>query len=161
NEAGVERQRAGIAKSATEKPAEDQDTLGMQRTAECHFALDIDDLAAPEPDARGDASGVAERETAERHYREAVDLAYLLAVGLDPDRLAADLLLQAAVNSVPAAELPVDRLLHLDRRHDAVAGAGGQLVGLLQQIDDFAQPRGQPFGIAGEPRRPLDDARHG
>ena len=84
----------------------------------------------------------------------------MLAIGLDPDGLAADLFLQAAIDSVTATELPVDRLLHLGRRHGTVAGAGGQLVGLLQKIDDFAQSGGQPVGIAGEPRRPLDDARH-
>src|ERR1700730_12228043 len=132
----------------------------MQRAAESNLALDIDDLAAPQPDARGDAAGVAERETAERHDREAVDLADLFAVGLAPDGLAPNLLLHAAIDPVAAAELPVDRLLHLGGRDDSLTSADSQLVRLLQQIDNLAQLGGQPVGVAGDPRRLLDDARH-
>src|SRR5215469_10480335 len=47
---------------AAEKAAEDQDTLGMERAAELDLALDVDDLAAPEPDAGGDAARIAERQ---------------------------------------------------------------------------------------------------
>src|SRR5215472_2188224 len=64
---GVERKRPGAAEPAAEKAAEDKHALGVQRTAELDFALDVDDLAASEPDACGDAGRVAKRETAEGH----------------------------------------------------------------------------------------------
>ena len=57
------------------------------------------------------------------------------AVGLDADRLAADLLLQAAIDAVAAADLRVDRRLHLGLADHLLAGIGGELVGFPQQID--------------------------
>ena len=63
-----------------------------------------------------------------------------------------DLFLQPAVDAVAAAELGVDRGLHLGGADDVLAGIGGELVGLLQQVDDRAQAGRQPVGIAGEPR---------
>jgi hypothetical protein len=79
---------------------------------------------------------------------------------LDPDGLATDLLLQAAIDPITAPELRIDRVLHLGSRDPSLAGAGGQLVGLLQQIDDLAQPGGEPVRIADEPRGLLDGTRH-
>src|SRR5208282_1717581 len=111
DEAGVERKRPGAAETPTEKAAQDQHTLGMQRAAELDFALDVDDLAASEPDSGGNAARVTKRETAEGHHRKPVDLADLFAVGLDADGLATDLLLQAAIDPVAPAELRIDRLL--------------------------------------------------
>src|SRR6516164_11725388 len=131
----------------------------MQRSAELDLALDIDDFAAAEPHPGGDATGIAKAETAERHDRKPVDLADFVAVGLDADCLASDLFLQATVDPVTAAKLRIDRALHLRRRDDLLAGARGNLVGLLQQIDNLAQPGRKPVGIAGEARSPLDHPR--
>ena len=83
------------------------------------------------------------------------------AVGLDADRLAADLLLQAAIDAVAAADLRVDRRLHLGLADHRLAGIGGELVGFPQQIEKGAHARRQLVGIAGEPGRLLDDARDG
>src|SRR5271167_3270212 len=55
DKAGVERKRPGAAEPPAEKAAQDQHALGMQRAAELDFALDVDDLAATQPDAGGDA----------------------------------------------------------------------------------------------------------
>src|SRR5271166_7207334 len=111
----------------------------MQRAAELDLALDVDDLATAEPDPGGNAAGIAEGETAERDDRKPVHLTNLFAIGLDSDRLAADLFLQTSVDPVTAAELGIDRLLHLRRGDDLLAGAEGKLVGLLQQVDDPTQ----------------------
>src|SRR6516162_11228609 len=120
----------------------------MQRAAELDLALDVDDLAAAEPDPGGNAAGIAERETAERDDREPVHLTDLFAVGLDPDRPARDFLLQTPINPVAAAELRIDRALHLGRTNDLLAGVDRNLVSLLQQIDNPAQPGRQPLGVA-------------
>ena len=104
--------------------------------------LVVDDLSASQPDAGGIAARVAKRKTAEGHHRKPVDLADHFAVGLDADGLAADLLLQSAINPVTAPELRIDRLLHLCCRDRGLAGTDRQMVGLLQKIDDFAQPGG-------------------
>src|SRR6516165_10487170 len=132
----------------------------MQWAAELDFALDIDDLAASQSNAGGNTARVAKRETAEGHHRETIDLADLFAIGLDSDGLAADLFLQAAIDPIAAAELRINSVLHLCCRDGGLAAAGCQLIGLLQEIDDLAQPGGQPIGIAYEPCGPLDDPRH-
>jgi hypothetical protein len=97
-------------------------------------------LAAAKSDPGGNTAGIAESQIAERDDRKPVDLANLFAIGLDTDRLAADLLLQTSVDPVTAAELDIDRQLHFGRGDDLPASAGGDLVGLLQQIDDPMQP---------------------
>src|SRR6516162_4288861 len=131
----------------------------MQRPAELDLALYVDHLAAAEPDTGSYAAGITESESAERDDRKPVHLADLFAVRLDTDRLARDFLLQAAIDTVAAAELGIDRPLHLGRSDDLFAGPNRNLVGLLQQIDDPAQAGRQPLGIAGKARRVLDRAR--
>jgi hypothetical protein len=103
----------------------------MQRSAEFDLTLDIDDLAAAEPDLCRDPARVTKGETTEHDHRETVHLADDLAGGLDADSLAADLLLQAAIDPVAAAELGIDGALHLGRCDDVFASRSGQLVGLL------------------------------
>src|SRR5215831_6760966 len=159
DEAGVKRKRPCLAEAPAEKAGKDQHPFGMQRPAELDLALDIDDFAAAEPDPGGDATGIAKAETAERYHRKPVDLADFFAVGLDADGLAADLLLQAAVDPITTTELRVDRALYFGRCNNLLAGARGNLVGLLQQIDNLAQPRRQPVGIPGKARSPLDHPR--
>src|SRR5437879_2415107 len=128
----------------------------MQRPAELDLALDVDDLAAAEPDLRGDAARLAKGEPAKADHRQPVDLADLLAVGLDADRLAADLLLEAPVDAVAAAELRVDRRLHLKFANDRLAGIAGELVGFVQQVVEGTHARRYFVGIAGEARRLLN-----
>src|SRR6516162_10721868 len=120
----------------------------LQRPAELDLALYVDHLAAAEPDTGSYAAGITESESAERDDRKPVHLADLFAVRLDTDRLARDFLLQAAIDTVAAAELGIDRPLHLGRSDDLFAGPNRNLVGLLQQIDDPAQAGRQPLGIA-------------
>ena len=71
----------------------------MQRPAELDLTFDIDDLAAPEPHLCGDAGRCAEMEPAEGDDRQPVDLPDRLAIGLDADRLAADLFLEPAIDA--------------------------------------------------------------
>src|SRR5260370_23094599 len=132
----------------------------MQWPAQLDLALDIDDLAATETDPGGDAARIAEGESAEADDREPVDLADLLAFGLDADRPAADLLLQAPVDAIAAADLRIDRRLYLRFADDVPAGVGGELVGFLQQIDKAAHAGRQFVGVARKPGSPLDYPRH-
>src|SRR5260370_40873671 len=128
----------------------------MERPAELDFALDIDDLAAAEADLSGDAARSAKRECAEADDRETVDLADLLAIGLDADRLAADFFLHAPVDAVAATYLRIDRRLHLRLADDLFAGISGKLVGFLQQIDKGPHTGRQFVGVAREPGSLLD-----
>src|SRR6266545_7583432 len=113
----------------------------MKRPAELDLAFDVDDLATAEPDLRSDAAGLAERGGAEADHREPVDLADRLAVGFDADRLAADLFLEAPVDAVAAADLRVDRRLHVRLADDFLAAIDGKLVGLVQQVGKGAHAR--------------------
>src|SRR5438552_16914537 len=133
----------------------------MQRPAQGDLALDVDHLAAPQPDLRGDAARLTEGEPAEADDRQPVELADLLTVGLNTDRAAADLLLQTAIDAVAAADLRIDRRLDLDEADDILAGVARELVGFAQQIDKSARAGGQFVGVAGEPGRLLDDSRDG
>src|SRR5271170_7184385 len=116
----------------------------MQRTAKLHFALDINDLAAAHAHLRGDPRRIAEGKRAEADYRKPIDLADHLAVGFDADRLAADLFLHAAVDAITAADLRVDRGLHLNRAGYLLATIGGELIGFLQQFDDHPHAGREP-----------------
>ncbi len=51
--------------AGAEEALQDQDALGVDRAAELDLALDVDHLAAAEPDAGGDPHRPAEREAAE------------------------------------------------------------------------------------------------
>src|SRR5947207_8656474 len=106
----------------------------MERPAELDLAFDIDNLAAAEPNLRGDAAGLAEGEGAQADHRQPVDLAHFLAVGFDADRLAADLFLEAPVDAVATAELRIDRRLNLGFADGPLAGVPGQLVRFAQEI---------------------------
>src|SRR5262249_32929840 len=103
------------------------------------LALDIDDLPAAQPHLRGNSARHAEGEIAKADDREPIHLADLLASGLDPDRPASDFFLQASVEAIAAPDLRVDGRLHLPLTNDLFAGVGGELVGLLQEIDKPAQ----------------------
>ena len=80
--------------------------------------------------------GVPKGELAEADHRKPVHLTDLSAIGLDMDGLAADFFLQATIDAVAAAELRVDRRLHLGLADHVFAAVGGDLVGFLQQSDE-------------------------
>src|SRR5439155_5812757 len=95
----IERQGSNAAKAAAEKAGQDQHTLGMERTAKSDLALDIEHLAATQADLGGDPRGIAEGERAKADHRQAIDLPNPFASGFKPDRLAADLLLHAPIQT--------------------------------------------------------------
>src|SRR6266851_1513050 len=148
DEARIERQGSSAAKAAAEKARQDQHALGMERTAEGNLALDIDHLAATQPDLGGDPGGIAKRESAETDHRQAIDLPNPFTPGFEADRLAADLLLHAPVQTVAAVKLRVDRGVDLGGADLLLAGIGRELVGLLQQISDRTQAGRQALLIA-------------
>ena len=132
----------------------------MQRTAEIDPAFDIDHLALAETDPRRDAAGLAEREIAQLQDRQTVHLPCDGAVCVDQDCIALDLLVGQIPDPVSAENLLIDRLLHMRSRHPGCARLPRPIAGLPQHVEDIVNPRGQPLPVIGEPRRPLDDARH-
>ena len=128
----------------------------MQWSTELDLALDIDEVTAAETHLRGNAARCAEGKISEADDRETVYLADLFARSLDAHRLAADLLLEAAVDAIAAPELGVDGELHLRLADDVLIGIGGELIGFLQEIDKAAQVGRQSIRVAGHPRGLLD-----
>ena len=139
-----------------EVAAQDQDALGVQRAAERHLALDIDDLALADADPRGDPARLAEGEAADLEHGEPVDLADHRAAGVDRDGAAADLLLGALAHPVQAPDLGVHGVLHLGGADRRAARLPGPVIGLAQQVGERFEARRQAFGIAGLARRVLE-----
>src|SRR5690606_12314651 len=87
---------------------EDHDALRVQRPAELHLALDVDDAALAHPHPDGDAARPAEGERPDLNDGKAVDLANLGTVGVDEDDVALDDLLRPVADSTGALDAFLD-----------------------------------------------------
>ena len=83
----------------------------MDRAAELHLALDIDQLAAARPHPAGDPGRPPEGEAAELDHAEAVHLADPTAGGVDQRHVLKNRLLRPVAQPRGAADLLVERAL--------------------------------------------------
>ena len=106
--------------------------------------------------------GFAEGERAKADHREPVDLADRGAAGLDADVSSRDLLLHAAVDAVAAADLCVERTPEFRRRRPPPCPASAASWS-ASCSNSWMRPHAgrQPLGIAGQPRRLLDNPGDG
>jgi len=108
----------------------------MQGSAERDFALDVDNLAAAQAHPRGDAARDTKGGPPESSDKKPVDLAERRAFGLDAGRFFRNLVEEAPIDAVAAAEFSGDRRLDLGRADDLPLGVDGELVGFAQHIGD-------------------------
>src|SRR5579859_991417 len=160
DQARCERERALAPEPPAQEAREDEHALGMDRTTERHLALDVDHLALAEAHLRGDAARMAKAHAAQADDGEAVHLADPLALGLDPDRVAADLLLETPIDPVGAPAPRDDRGLDLGGADHCLAPGTCEVVGLLEQIREVAELGRELLGVAAHARRLVDHARH-
>src|SRR5690606_21119828 len=139
---------------------EDHDALRVQRPAELHLALDVDDAALPHSHPGGDAARPAEGERPDLNDRKAVDLANLGTVGVDEDDVALDDLLRPVADSTGALDAFLDGPLDVLAGGHLAGGHARPVVGLTDQIGDAADLDRQLFTIVGEPRAFLDHSGH-
>src|SRR5215470_10538320 len=130
----------------------------MQGSAERDFALDVDNLAAAEAHPRGDAARDTKGGPPESSDKKPVDLADRSAFGLDAGRFFCNLVEEAPIDAVAAAEFSGDRRLDLGCADDLPLGVGGELVGFAQHIGDRTHLDRHLTAIAGKARGVFDDA---
>ena len=110
----VEQPQGHPHHGARQERGEDQHTLGMDRAAKFHLALDVDHFALAHAHGGGDAHGMSERALAEHDHGETVDLADMAARGADQQLATQDFLLIALAN--PLVAMASRRQCHFDMR---------------------------------------------
>jgi hypothetical protein len=158
DEAGMQRQGPVEAKAATQNAGKDQHPLRMRGSAERDFALDVDDFAAAQAHPRSDAARDAKGGAPESRDKEPVNLADRSAFGLDAGRSFRNLVEEAPIDAVAAAEFSGDSRLDLGRADDLPFGVGRELVGFAQHIGDRTYLDRHLAAIASKARGVFDDA---
>ena len=123
----------------------------MGGTAELDLALDVDHFTAAHAHPRGNARRPAEEMAAERHDREAVDLADLGAIGIDQDDAAVNHFETALADPVGAAVARLDRGAHVFATDGCLPVFAGDVIGLAQKVFDRADTGGDLFAVVGKP----------
>ena len=132
----------------------------MDRPAQLHLPLDIDDLAPAQAHPRTDPRRLAETHGAKRHDRQAIDLPHLGTVGGDQHQPALDHFVGAVADPLAAVPLRRQRLFHLLQAHGIALALLGDVVGLPHHIGDGGDAHRQLARIVGQPRGMFDDPLH-
>src|SRR5574341_158892 len=131
----------------------------MDRPAELDLALDVDHVTLADARAGGDPRRLPERVVAQLDHGETVDLADLLAGGVDQDRRSPDRLQHALADPAGTLALLVDGMLYILGCHRFATRTVCAIAGLAQQIDDRAQANRELLCVARQACRVLDHAR--
>ena len=132
----------------------------MDRPAQLHFALDVDDLASAGPHLAGDARRPAECEAADFQDAQPVDLPDAQALGGDQRDLFDDGLFDAVAQSRRAAYSRVERVVDVQARDGRPFRLARIEIGLGERVIELVEGQRQLARMRSHPGDMFDDPRH-